>query len=452
MGAESNYVVSNLTDAFLEKAKNLKRVSIHFANHYPGEYIESHRALHPLVWTVSLGPAYCCYSDDVSGSPKPLKIATSLTLTSLEFRASDLSKMLEFPIGTKHLKMTCCKLLSEKELRKTLPRDLITLVLVEPVYVNNDTDMTESWPPNVEYLEWSSRRITPTRLPKTLKKATFPCLEYIPNTRTECNWPSNMIELRAPKLHASIYSLCVFGEALIVLAIGSVKTSQLHQNVETLDVYLNLQIDHKFPRSLKHLILRKHGKNLIVEEKRCPFSIAELCRKMLPETLNNIETLYLFDYDGPNLAHIPPNVKNVILGNSYNGSLRDLPDTVKELTLGDGFNQPLDDMPRKNLTHLILGDSFNRNIGSLPRTLIHLSLGNAFNRELKKLPQLCWLCLGKSFSGSLANLPSSIVHLMIHRDSTVDTSTIDISRSDPRFTICYYCEEIDTEYIEDRTF
>jgi hypothetical protein len=84
---------------------------------------------------------------------------------------------------------------------------------------------------------------------------------------------------------------------------------------------------------------------------------------------------------------LPPNLKKLILGPSYNREIKSdsLPESLETLVLTQSFNKRMKYFP-PNLQCLELGTGYQHMFreGELPRTLTHLILADRYNQEFKK--------------------------------------------------------------------
>lgn len=111
------------------------------------------------------------------------------------------------------------------------------------------------------------------------------------------------------------------------------------------------------------------------------------------------------------------NLRELVLGDSFDAPLLGLPPALKKLRFGCNFDHPLTGLPA-SLTHLWLGICFDQPIkpGDLPPRLQELDLGDAFERVLPPLPpMLTYLRMSSAFNLPIAEgiLPDSIEDLVL---------------------------------------
>lgn len=153
-----------------------------------------------------------------------------------------------------------------------------------------------------------------------------------------------------------------------------------------------------------------------------------------PLSLSNYFHLSILDigYSFNSSLSLPPHLKRLFLGHTFNQKINNSPDSITHLYFGNDCIFPslpphlqyLMFFPQSKfnaiidypsfLTHLSFNNRFDSPINNLPPNLTHLTVGDRFNLPLFHLPSsLTHLCLGRSFSQSINSLPSTITHLSL---------------------------------------
>jgi hypothetical protein len=127
-----------------------------------------------------------------------------------------------------------------------------------------------------------------------------------------------------------------------------------------------------------------------------------------------LETLILGNSFDGNVDKLPITLKTLVIGNAFRKSVDNLPPNLISLTIGDGFNGNVDNLPL-SLIKFKVGNRFNNNVDHLPFKLISLILGHRFNKTIDNLPDLLYLMIGDSFDQDIKHLPRSLLCLSLGR-------------------------------------
>lgn len=153
-----------------------------------------------------------------------------------------------------------------------------------------------------------------------------------------------------------------------------------------------------------------------------------------------VEELELSDNFNDIIKYIPPGIKKLKFGSSFNKKIKQnvIPDTVEEIEFGYSYNYTMSKYP-SNLKVLIFGRNFSSNLTNLPSELMRLELGEKFQAKLTNLPEklkiikfnelgefkddlklpenLEILCLSSNYKGKLLNIPKSLRQIKFSANS-----------------------------------
>jgi hypothetical protein len=153
-----------------------------------------------------------------------------------------------------------------------------------------------------------------------------------------------------------------------------------------------------------------------------------------------VEELELSDNFNDIIKYIPPGIKKLKFGSSFNKKIEQnvIPDTMEEMEFGYSYNYTISKYP-SNLKVLIFGRNFSSNLTNLPSELMRLELGEKFQAKLTNLPKklkiikfnelgefkddlklpenLEILCLSSNYKGKLLNVPKSLRQIKFSTNS-----------------------------------
>ncbi len=155
--------------------------------------------------------------------------------------------------------------------------------------------------------------------------------------------------------------------------IVDVKFNYLPKNVEDIELIIPKSEDGIFYTTSGSL---SHVTNL----KRFVCELRVLDTTTFPDSL---ETLYIPNFTGFALTHVPPNLRRFRLGNNINYSIDMLPDSIEELEIGNNISTQINKLPQSlkklkitEIGEFVVGDTILPNITTiLPTGLESLSFG-----------------------------------------------------------------------------
>eukprot|EP01112_Ceratiomyxa_fruticulosa_P015098 TRINITY_DN43_c1_g2_i3.p1 TRINITY_DN43_c1_g2~~TRINITY_DN43_c1_g2_i3.p1 ORF type:complete len:447 (+),score=61.89 TRINITY_DN43_c1_g2_i3:169-1509(+) len=132
---------------------------------------------------------------------------------------------------------------------------------------------------------------------------------------------------------------------------------------------------------------------------------------LLPQSLLYLDLGHLFRYP---INDLPPNITFLKLSHSFTLPIEKFPPKLTELILNFCFTDHVPKLPH-TLTRLEFGYCWNHPVdGLLPPNLKELVLGDHFDHPLEKLPsQLTSLTVGECFTHPLDKVPASVSHITI---------------------------------------
>lgn len=125
--------------------------------------------------------------------------------------------------------------------------------------------------------------------------------------------------------------------------------------------------------------------------------------------------LYFGNNFNQELVCLTPNIKTIILGKKFNKSLEHLPETLESIIFvpESEYYYPLNFL-NNNIKELILGDSYDTKIKKFPFHLEKLRLSSDYIYEIDEFPpNLKYLDIGSSYNYPLINLPPCLETLII---------------------------------------
>jgi hypothetical protein len=72
---------------------------------------------------------------------------------------------------------------------------------------------------------------------------------------------------------------------------------------------------------------------------------------------------------------LPPQLKKLICGNTFDGKIMSYPDSLIEIKFGNNYNNDINNIP-DSVIILILGKKFTQTITKLPKSLKYITMNN----------------------------------------------------------------------------